>query len=1142
MKHAIFIACLAVVLAFAASAGILRECTLTAADLPGLASGVVLRLPAFDGRTVTVSLGERRTSANGLSTFGATVEGSCGRDAVAVQTEDGFVLRAKDPRTGRTLEFRRKGDALRVREREAAAPGPRTCTSRHFPSRQSDGKAAYLSRSALTGDPMVDGRRMLKGEVRTNVVDILMAYDASAAAWVRTESVFAGLPNSVEAFSAERIENMNNALVNTGLGDLFSFNLAGTLVITNNWDCRGSTEARQFEAFDRMLDALVSLKSGEQVRAAREACGADVVTFLVAANEYGTVGLSWSLDDNSIGQGDFDDYAYSVCSVSAVADGHTLTHEVGHTMGAGHADMSVAALAGPQLYGYSSGYTFAVTNALGETIGLYHTIMGYDRDGLVHPGAEDWDWAAEVPYFSSPNYTFAYEDEDPASGAPTVVDTGIPVGDARHDNTRLLAAVYPLVANFRVRKSSVTVVTPDGGGTAGPATGFGLLNPGESVTLKAVAATGYVFAGWYGRYDEADGTYAAPIAFDGGTDYRATSGKWTMPAGEVRSVRLYARFVRAEADAECRPTISLEPAEDGSEAGKEIAPIVVTVDSLSLPTVTVKGLPSGLKFDAKALKIVGTPTKPGVYEVSVGARNKSRVTGEATVSVKVNNFTDPLVSWDESSNPEGLLDCYGPLVPGVPVSVAIPPARGWSASGLPSGLKFDGKTGLLSGAPTKPGTFTATFKATLKDPATGKSAAHVATATFVVDALRTLSVVKTGDSTGTGKLSGAGAYVAGKKVTVKATADTKDTATTKRSVFMAWYDGETLLSRNASYSYTMTADAEQTLSAKFITAEEDAASIALAVDGTELDADKPEERTLVCGVALVWDVAHEALSQTTVKASGLPSGLKLVQDKVTKAYVISGAPTAESKLAKDGVTRTPSSAKITVTTAGKSSRTYLVNLTVLPLDPWAVGTFNGGGEACQATLTVAKTGKTRGKLLAADGTWTLSATSFDARTEDGVYTLSVVGKNGKALTTNRLEVAAAEIGGSRLGVALDGEDFLLRQNPWSVEPWKTESKAFARAEPLVLTGERHGLAEGESLALKFGASGKVTVAGRFLVGTAVKSVSGSAVLVPSGDGGRFALNVFLAPKAPFAGYCSNLDLTWDGTAFALSEEDEPITE
>ena len=120
--------------------------------------------------------------------------------------------------------------------------------------------------------------------------------------------------------------------------------------------------------------------------------------------------------------------------------------------------------------------------------------------------------------------------------------------------------------------------------------------------------------------------------------------------------------------------------------------------------------------------------------------------------------------------------------------------------------------------------------------------------------------------------------------------------------------------------------------------------------------------------------------------------------------------------------------------------------------------------------------------------------------------------------------------------------YSVSQHRYAILTDRVQSKAFARAEPLVLTGERHGLAEGESLALKFGASGKVTVAGRFLVGTAVKSVSGSAVLVPSGDGGRFALNVFLAPKAPFAGYCSNLDLTWDGTAFALSEEDGPITE
>ena len=51
-------------------------------------------------------------------------------------------------------------------------------------------------------------------------------------------------------------------------------------------------------------------------------------------------------------------------------------------------------------------------------------------------------------------------------------------------------------------------------------------------------------------------------------------------------------------------------------------------------------------------------------------------------------------------------------------------------------------------------------------------------------------------------------------------------------------------------------------------------------------------------------------------------------------------PTAASKTGKDGKP-TPSDVKITVTTAGKSSITYLVKLTVDPLPAWAVGTFSG---------------------------------------------------------------------------------------------------------------------------------------------------------------------------------------------------------
>ncbi len=66
-----------------------------------------------------------------------------------------------------------------------------------------------------------------------------------------------------------------------------------------------------------------------------------------------------------------------------------------------------------------------------------------------------------------------------------------------------------------------------------------------------------------------------------------------------------------------------------------------------------------------------------------------------------------------------------------------------------------------------------------------------------------------------------------------------------------------------------------------------------------------------------------------VKASGLPKGLKLVQDKTTKEYSVAGTPTAPSK--KDaGGEYVPSVAKFTVTTAGKSSETFELAIVVVP--------------------------------------------------------------------------------------------------------------------------------------------------------------------------------------------------------------------
>ena len=95
---------------------------------------------------------------------------------------------------------------------------------------------------------------------------------------------------------------------------------------------------------------------------------------------------------------------------------------------------------------------------------------------------------------------------------------------------------------------------------------------------------------------------------------------------------------------------------------------------------------------------------------------------------------------------------------------------------------------------------------------------------------------------------------------------------------------------------------------------------------------------------------------------------------------------------------TPSKVVFTVTTAGKSTQTFQVDLYIDPLSAWAVGTFDGGagngelgtgnGESASAeamadergtaALTIAVSGKISGKLLSDDGTCALTADSFSS--------------------------------------------------------------------------------------------------------------------------------------------------------------------
>jgi len=107
-----------------------------------------------------------------------------------------------------------------------------------------------------------------------------------------------------------------------------------------------------------------------------------------------------------------------------------------------------------------------------------------------------------------------------------------------------------------------------------------------------------------------------------------------------------------------------------------------------------------------------------------------------------------------------------------------------------------------------------------------------------------------------GKVTGARHYAQGKKVTLNATAN-------KGYAFAGWFDAASgeLLSQAASLSFKMPAE-DVDLYARFVTKEEDAGSIALAVDGVELSSEPASipAYTNYCGVSVDWQVVPSALS------------------------------------------------------------------------------------------------------------------------------------------------------------------------------------------------------------------------------------------------------------------------------------------
>ena len=271
-------------------------------------------------------------------------------------------------------------------------------------------------------------------------------------------------------------------------------------------------------------------------------------------------------------------------------------------------------------------------------------------------------------------------------------------------------------------------------GDGGTVTGAGSYAAGKKAKLTAKAAKGYVFAGWY-----TDAAFNTPLVSD--VDYRTPSLQYVMP---TEGKTIYARFVPSSEDEEISLYVVGDSRVLATENASDVAfqtsgemTLSLDVKSASLPKIKVSGLPKGLKFTAKRLfnrdgsvlaeanTVYGAVTKPGTYIVTVKLANATvKKAIERRFTIAGDNLTSANVGLrvtDANGDEVSLQNAPGQMYVvragvaehGLPSISGLGVADKVTLSGLPAGLKYDAKTGRITGAAKKAGMYTVTATVTL---------------------------------------------------------------------------------------------------------------------------------------------------------------------------------------------------------------------------------------------------------------------------------------------------------------------------------------------------------------------------------------------------------------------------------------------
>ena len=734
-------------------------------------------------------------------------------------------------------------------------------------------------------------------------------------------------------------------------------------------------------------------------------------------------------------------------------------------------------------------------------------------------------------------------------------------------------------------------------------TGTGSFKAGSRVTLKAAAAQDWTFAGWSG------------ISGVEGLAALNPSLAYLMGTNDLTEVE--ANFIHKRDDVLTVADPGIVPVAKGVAISTNL--IETLIETRSLPTVTVTGLPTGLKFDAKTFLIngtVGKSAKVGYAYVTVAAKNASGYTFTRVIKfVVLENPGDeipgePVLTNDariDFSDLDGMATGdYYPLDGLDVLAFFVDPATNGAevasvtVNGLPAGLKSavtveDGNAiVVIYGTPTKPGRYMVKAQVSYDDR-------KKATSEYAV-------IVEDGGSgwidvesfnPAMGTVSGAGVYASGASVKLGA-------KPAVGNVFAGWYEDEDMPFdvlattdgvdfRTAAAAFVfrrgMFSSAQPVVVGDFVAKADDAISIEGLDDTWEVDPAASSEQGFTVtsaslpkltvsglpkGVTLdaaqcrfvyssasqaqivpgYYTVTLKAANQSNASATakfsvfvankttdaiggldpsadayplfagvtldpelilpevdssngwklavaGLPAGLKLVQDKTTGAYSVTGVPT---KAATNTVTFTA--------TKDKEKEVATITVAVAALPAWANGTYDGAyytyaGDETNAlgsvSLTVSAVGKVSGKILTGGKTCSFAAASleaFDADAEEFVVQVAVPWTKTDT-ETFLLSVARDEngVGSVFMEPTGDGAKFIEAvQNVWLRKDLSAPDFATGAKQPVL------NLSDG--IICKFGAKGVVTLGGK--IGTVTISGKAQALSVSAVEGANAQVVVYVA--------------------------------